>query len=117
MTKKIILFIFSFIISGCVGDQLEFRNKGTVFFKDDHFLCIKSMPGDTLTYYLLSSSENNYSPPLLVGIDINVKYPATCVHNITLKKNVFYDFTYILNGIKYRAEFSLDESNNIKPGI
>jgi len=103
-------------MSGCVGDRLEFRNKGEVFFKDGQFLCIKSMPGDTLTYYLLSSSENNYSPPLRDGVDINVKYPATCLHDITLKKNVFYDLSYILNDIKYKAEFSVDENNNIKSG-
>lgn len=114
MKKIITLFTLVTALSGCVGDRLEFRNKGTVYLEGNRLICIKSTPGDILTYYLLSSSENNYAPPLAVEVDIKRAYPDTCINSITLKENVDYDLTYILNDIKYRAEFTLDKSSSEK---
>ncbi|WP_146000847.1 putative T6SS immunity periplasmic lipoprotein [Chimaeribacter arupi] len=110
MKGIITLFIVVMTLSGCVGDRLDFRNKGTVYLEGNRLVCIKSTPGDRLTYYLLSSSENNYAPPLAVEVEINRTYPDTCINSITLKENVAYDLNYILNDVKYKAEFSLDKT-------
>jgi hypothetical protein len=113
MSKVIVMLIFVSLLSGCVGDRLDFRHKGEVFQQDRSKICVKSMPGDTMSYYLLSSSENNYAPPLLTENHINNKYPDTCI-NVTLKENVSYDLIYILSDVKYRASFTLDGSHNIR---
>ncbi|WP_146001014.1 putative T6SS immunity periplasmic lipoprotein [Chimaeribacter californicus] len=112
--RAVIPLIFILSLSSCVGDRLEFRNKGTVYLEGNRLICIKSTPGDILTYYLLSSSENNYAPPLAVAVDIKRAYPDTCINSVTLKENVAYDLNYILNDIKYKAEFSVDKSSTIK---
>ena len=113
MSKVIVMLIFVSLLSGCVGDRLDFRHKGEVFQQDRSRICVKSMPGDTMSYYLLSSSENNYAPPLVTENHINNKYPDTCI-NVTLKENVSYDLIYILSDVKYRASFTLDGSHNIR---
>ncbi|MDV5141385.1 putative T6SS immunity periplasmic lipoprotein [Chimaeribacter arupi] len=112
--RAVIPLIFTLSLSGCVGDRLEFRDKGTVYLEGNRLVCIKSTPGDRLIYYLLSSSENNYAPPLAVEVEINRTYPDTCINSITLKENVAYELSYILNDVKYKAEFILDKNSTIK---
>ena len=112
--RAVIPLIFTLSLSGCVGDRLDFRKKGTVYLEGNRLVCIKSTPGDRLTYYLLSSSENNYAPPLAVEVEINRTYPDTCINSVTLKENVAYDLNYILNDVKYKAEFILDKNSTIK---
>ncbi|WP_408014951.1 putative T6SS immunity periplasmic lipoprotein [Rouxiella aceris] len=83
-----------FLISGCVGDRLDFRHKGSVYKKNSNLLCIDSKPGDSITYYLLSSSKNNYHPPLMFEDNINRKYPDTCLP-IALKQNISYNIIIV----------------------
>lgn len=113
---KKIIFLLVLLISGCVGDRLDFRNEGAVYQKDNSSICVKSAEGDTITYYLLSSSENNYQKPLLFADHITKKYPEHCF-NVTLKKDVIYNLLYEMNDVKYRVNFKLESDGKIKQGV
>ncbi|MFZ4832535.1 putative T6SS immunity periplasmic lipoprotein [Rouxiella sp. Mn2063] len=113
--KKLIIALILFI-SGCVGDRLDFRHEGSVYKKGNDSVCVTSKEGDNITYYLLSSSENNYSPPLLFEDNIERKYPNHCF-DVKLKKGVTYNLIYEMNDIKYRVDFKLDDKSNIKQGV
>jgi hypothetical protein len=117
MKKKSITTLISIsLFTGCVGDRLDFRHQGDIYNKNSELFCINSKPGDNITYYLLSSSENNYQSPLIFEDNVNKKYPDTCLQ-IKLKQNVYYNIIYEMNNIKYRVDFTLDEKNNIKQGV
>lgn len=109
-----ILLILCVLLTGCVGDRLDFRNKGDAFI-DKNSICVKAKPGDVLTYYLLSSSINNYEKPLEVGTDVSKKYPDICIFT-ALENNTDYDLIYVLSGEKYRVEFSIDGKGVISEG-
>ncbi|HHL2498293.1 TPA: putative T6SS immunity periplasmic lipoprotein [Yersinia enterocolitica] len=111
---RFVLLILCVLLTGCVGDRLEFRNKGDALI-DKNSICVKAKSGDVLTYYLLSSSTDNYEKPLEVGTDVNKKYPDICIFT-ALKNNTTYDLIYVLNGEKYRMEFSIDGSGIISEG-
>jgi hypothetical protein len=109
-----VFLILCVLLTGCVGDRLDFRNKGDVFI-DKNSICVKAKSGDVLTYYLLSSSINNYEKPLEVGTDVSKKYPDTCIFT-ALEKNTAYDLIYVLNGDKYRVEFFIDGKGKVSEG-
>ncbi|WP_413081216.1 putative T6SS immunity periplasmic lipoprotein [Yersinia thracica] len=111
---RFILLILCVLLTGCVGDRLEFRNKGDALI-DKNSICVKAKSGDVLTYYLLSSSTDNYEKPLEVGTGVNMKYPNICIFTV-LKNNTDYDLIYVLNGGKYRIEFSIDGKGVISEG-
>ncbi|CNL85270.1 putative T6SS immunity periplasmic lipoprotein [Yersinia aldovae] len=105
MNRSVFLILCALLV-GCVGDRLDFRNKGDVLIHKNS-ICIKAKSGDTLTYYLLSSSTDNYEKPLEVGTNVSKKYPDICIFT-TLENNTAYDLIYVLNGGKYRVEFSIN---------
>jgi len=112
---KNLLFIFIFLISGCVGDRLDFRNPGAIYKKNNSSFCINSKEGDTLTYYLLTSSEDNYKDALVFEDHIENKYPNHCF-NIIWKEDITYNLLYEMNDIKYRVNFKID-NGQIKQGV
>ncbi|VEB98615.1 Uncharacterised protein [Cedecea lapagei] len=112
---KNLLLILIFLISGCVGDRLDFRNAGSVYQKNSKEICIKSKEGDVLSYYLLTSSADTYQHPLLFEDHIAKKYPDHCF-NLTLKKDVTYNLLYEMNDVKYQVDFALDGVGGIKQG-
>lgn len=113
---KNLLLILIFLISGCVGDRLDFRHAGTVYQKNSNVICIKSKEGDVITYYLLTSSEDTYRQSLFFADYVQKKYPDHCF-NLTLKKDVTYNLLYEMNDVKYRINFALDGNGGIKQGM
>lgn len=73
---------------------------------------MQSSPKDVLRFYLLTSSEDHYKRQLLSEEYIEKENPDTCIY-IRLKNNINYNVIYIMNDDKYRADFSLDENNNL----
>ncbi|WP_213716291.1 putative T6SS immunity periplasmic lipoprotein [Cedecea lapagei] len=112
---KNILLLLVLLISGCVGDRLEFRNAGTVYQKNSDVICIKSKEGDVITWYLLTSSEDTYRQSLFFADYVQKKYPDHCF-NLMLKKDVTYNLLYEMNNVKYRVNFALDGGGGIKQG-
>lgn len=113
---KNLLLILIFLISGCVGDRLEFRNAGSIYQNNSDVICIKSKQGDVITYYLLTSSEDTYRQSLFFENYVQKKYPDHCF-NLTLKKDVTYNLLYEMNDVKYRVNFALDSVGGIKQGV
>lgn len=113
---KNLLLVLIFLVSGCVGDRLEFRNAGSVYQKNSNGICIKSKEGDVITYYLLTSSEDTYRQSLFFEDHIAKKYPDHCF-NLILKKYVTYNLLYEMNDVKYRVNFALDCIRGIKQGV
>ena len=111
--KKYSYFLVMFIITGCgPGDRLVFRHPGEVRIVDQH-LCIRSSPGDHLSYYSLSYSADQYQNSLAYEDNIDRKFPDTCIV-ADLKKTADYNLLYIINGIKYRVDFSINEKGDLK---
>ncbi|WP_336983527.1 MULTISPECIES: putative T6SS immunity periplasmic lipoprotein [unclassified Cedecea] len=113
---KNLMLVLIFLISGCVGDRLEFRNAGTVYQKNSNVICIKSKEGDVITYYLLTSSEDTYRQSLFFENYVQKKYPDHCF-NLTLNKGVTYNLLFRMNNVKYRVNFALDDDGRIKQGV
>ncbi|NIF58911.1 hypothetical protein F3J27_09285 [Enterobacter sp. Ap-916] len=113
---KHIVTLLALMISGCVGDRLDFRHAGSIFQKNNDYVCVNSKRGDVITYYILSSSEDNYQHPLFFENYIQKKYPDHCF-NLTLKKDITYNLLYKMNDVKYRVNFALDDDGRIKQGV
>ncbi|MRT56810.1 hypothetical protein GJV11_11865 [Enterobacteriaceae bacterium RIT693] len=113
---KNLLLVLIFLVSGCVGDRLDFRHAGTVYQKNSDVICIKSKEGDVITYYLLTSSEDTYRQSLFFENYVQKKYPDHCF-NLTLKQDVTYNLLYEMNDVKYRVNFALDGVGGIKQGV
>ena len=105
------IWLLCFLLAGCVGDRLEFRNKGDAVVDNDS-ICIISKPGDVLTYYLLTSSTDNYQKPVAVSTNIQKRHPATCI-KYDVKFPAKYSLIYILNNKKYRFEFITETPEKI----
>ena len=113
MMKNILMCAFLFLLSGCVGDRIDFHNEVDAAVTEN-YICIKSFPGDTLEYYLLSSSADRYTVPLAYMMKgVPKKYPDTCIP-VSLKKKADYELIYTLNGINYHFDFSIDADKKIK---
>ncbi|WP_294900022.1 putative T6SS immunity periplasmic lipoprotein [Tatumella sp. UBA2305] len=111
MIKYFYMSFLFFLLSGCTGDRLVFRNKGNAVVSKDS-ICITSKPGDVLEYYMLSYSVNNYHPPLNMEEDIAKKYPETCIKT-ELKNNAAYGLIYTMSGKNYRFEFNIDANGKV----
>ncbi len=113
--KKYRYFLFTliFMTAGCgPGDRLVFRHPGEVRVVAQH-LCIRSSPGDHLSYYLLSYSADQYQSPLAYEDNIDREYPDTCfIANV--KKPADYNLLYIINGKEHRVDFSVNEEGELK---
>ena len=113
--KKYSYFLFAlvFMTAGCgPGDKLAFHHPGDLHVVGHH-LCIPSSPGDHLSYYLLSYSADQYQSPLAYEDNIDRKYPDTCfIANV--KKPADYNLLYIINGMKYRVDFVVNEEGDLK---
>ncbi|MFZ4833183.1 putative T6SS immunity periplasmic lipoprotein [Rouxiella sp. Mn2063] len=107
MKKIIIAVFFTLFLSACGSDRLAFSNRGEVYLLGNDLLCIKSKPGDVISFYSLSSSENKYYPALVSEFEINNKYPDTCIR-VSLKKDVSYELIYTMNKVDYSAVFNLE---------
>ncbi|GAA0512185.1 hypothetical protein GCM10009414_22250 [Tatumella terrea] len=96
--KKYSYFLVMFIITGCgPGDRLVFRHPGEVRIVDQH-LCIRSSPGDHLSYYSLSYSADQYQNPLAYEDNIDREFPDTCIV-ADLKKLQIIIFFISLTGL------------------
>lgn len=113
---KYFLILLAPMLSGCVGDRLDFRHAGSIFKKNNDYICINSKKNDVITYYILSSSADTYREPLFFADNIVKKYPDHCF-NLTLKKDVTYNLLYEMNDVKYRVNFALDPDGGIKQGV
>lgn len=109
--KKIILLFLLFLVSCGSGDKLKFKLPGNAFI-DLNSICIKAQPHEMLSYYLLSSSVNQYKKPILTEDNIQRFYPDTCVVN-RFEKGEKYTLIYVLNQEKYRIAFKVDNQGNI----
>lgn len=109
--QSIALCFASCLLMGCVGDRLAFHDEGNAVVNADR-ICISSSPGDTLEYYLLSSSVNHYAIPLATEDNIVRKYPDTCIA-VNLKEDANYTLNYVLNGQNYRFEFTTDARKHV----
>ncbi|WP_336707949.1 MULTISPECIES: putative T6SS immunity periplasmic lipoprotein [unclassified Cedecea] len=113
---KYIVILLALMLSGCVGDRLDFRHAGSIFKKNNDYICVNSKRGDVITYYILSSSADTYREPLFFADNIAKQYPDHCF-NLTLKKGVTYNLLYEMNDVKYRVNFALDDDGRIKQGV
>lgn len=111
MSKKCFLCLCGVLLAGCVSDRLTFHQAGNATVSDTH-ICIISPPGEVLKYFSLSSSENNYTSPLVTRDNIAKKYPDTCVP-FELKNTTQYELIYELDDTKFRFEFITDEDKKI----
>ncbi|GLR11090.1 hypothetical protein COO59_15095 [Mixta theicola] len=109
--KKIML-LFLLILASCgSGDKLQFNLPGDANITLNS-ICINAKSGEILSYYLLSSSVNQYKKPLSMEDDIQKFYPNMCVFS-RFEKNESYTLIYILDQKKYRVEFRVDHEGNI----
>ncbi|WP_435946536.1 putative T6SS immunity periplasmic lipoprotein [Dryocola sp. BD586] len=111
MIRCFCLLLLFIQLSGCEGDRLTFRNGGDADV-GNNLICIKSTAGDTLSYYNLSSSFNDYREPLVAESNIVKKFPDTCM-KVRLRSGENYTLLYELNEKKYRFEFRIDEGGNV----
>ncbi|WP_034947473.1 putative T6SS immunity periplasmic lipoprotein [Erwinia oleae] len=115
MKKSLFLFMVMMLLSGCgLQDYPVFRYQGEVFVPDDNLVCIKSASNDMLTFYTISSTEDDHKTDLAVGRDIKKQYPDTCIR-LVLTPGVEYTMLYILNGVKYRVVFDSNGTINRSP--
>lgn len=113
---KYVVILLALILSGCVGDRLDFRHAGSIFKKNNDYICVISKKDDVITYYILSSSADTYREPLFFADNIAKKYPDHCF-NLTLKKGITYNLLYEMNDVKYRVNFEVEGDGKIKQGV
>ncbi|WP_331254614.1 putative T6SS immunity periplasmic lipoprotein [Serratia rubidaea] len=111
MIKHLSLCFLFVLLTGCGGDRLTFHQEGDATV-DKNRICITSTPGNTLEYYSLTSSENNYEKPLAMKDGIVKRYPDTCIPFL-LKKSTSYELIYALSDQHYRFEFITDDHKKV----
>lgn len=111
MSRKYFLYLCWFLLVGCVSDRLTFHQAGDATVSDTH-ICIVSPPGGILTYFSLSSSQNNYDEPLLKEDNIAKKYPDTCIPFV-LKTDTRYELIYEISNERFRFEFITDADKKV----
>lgn len=81
---------------------------------DNQRICYSLNKDDVLNYYDLTSSEGGAIHSLLnSGYEpLSLSYPHSCI-DIKLKTGFVYVTLYILNGVKYRYDFFIDNSWNV----
>ena len=109
--KAFFIMVISFLLNACTGDTLTFRHQGDALIKGDS-ICLTSSPGDVLSFYLLSSSLDNYRKPISMQEDISIKSPDTCIKS-DVRKPANYDLMYIMDDTKYRVNFTVNGDGSI----
>lgn len=108
------VFFLVFLLTGCTGDTLVFRNQGDARI-DKNGICIKSSSGDVLSYYSVSSTLDNYKEPIAIS-EASKKFPDTCI-KVEIKESADYDFVYILNDENYRLNFTVDKDGVVHKSL
>lgn len=94
------------------GDRLAYSNWRPVFIYQNS-VCFSINKNNILSSYSLEYIKDRKSILLLNSReDVHISYPETCF-NINLKPGYRYGTLYILDKIKYRYEFIIDNNGNI----
>lgn len=116
MRRLAFAVVIGLVLTACQSDadRLVFTETGTVFTNGDSLCIGKSGEADALNYYYLEEIVQGVNKPLLNSGDVmlNLSYPDTCF-KIKLKPGSKYGVLYIMNDIKYRYEFDVNENGRI----
>lgn len=103
------------LLTGCPGegDRLAYGNWKWIMV-DSRRVCFSIDKKEVVSSYYIESNEGNKNM-IVLGSDrrgVKLSYPDTCF-NIKLKPGYIYEALYILNGVKYRYEFFIDNNGNV----
>jgi hypothetical protein len=112
--KTLSLACAIFFLTGCPsGNQALYNHWGWVAV-DDERVCYSIDRNKRLSSYYLESNEGN-KPNIILSSGyppVALSYPDTCF-NIKLKSGYQYEALYILDGIRYRYDFFIDNNWNV----
>ena len=104
------------MLTGCPGegDPLVYGNWKWIYV-DRGRVCFSIDKKEVVSSYYIESNEGNKNM-IILGSDrrdvVSLSYPDTCF-NIKLKTGYQYGALYVLDGIKYRYEFFIDNNWNV----